>query len=109
MPIGGQVCVPIDSRLQIASQQHVTGVGEYPGIGGRIKSERVGASNRNRWADHPGIRSLFQLRLTLSVETALARHRKAQETAGAKLQTVVALWDVTAQGTIVLQCLLSAN
>ncbi|UWQ14555.1 putative sulfate exporter family transporter [Aliiroseovarius sp. M344] len=45
------------SRLQIASQQHVTGVGEYPGIGGRIKSERVGASNRNRWADHPGIRT----------------------------------------------------
>ncbi|MCF7727999.1 IS66 family insertion sequence element accessory protein TnpB [Sulfitobacter sp. M22] len=27
-------------------------------MGGRIKSERVGASNRNRWADHPGIRRI---------------------------------------------------
>ena len=32
-------------------------MGGYPGIGGRIKSERVGASNRNRWANHPGIRN----------------------------------------------------
>ena len=44
------------SRLQIASQQHVTGVGGYPGIGGRMKLEQVGASDRNRWAHHPGIR-----------------------------------------------------
>jgi len=47
-----------DSRLQIASQQHVTGVGKYPGIGGRMKLEQVALSHRNRWARHPGIRNL---------------------------------------------------
>jgi hypothetical protein len=39
-------------------------VGEYPGIGGRMKSERVGASNRNRWADHPGIRRRLPARFS---------------------------------------------
>lgn len=51
------------SRLQLASQQHVTRVGGYRGIGGRMKSEWVDASNRNggrstpEYADHG--RNLF--------------------------------------------------
>ena len=48
------------SRLQIASLRRIKGVGEYPGIGGRIKSEWVGALNRKRWAHHPGIRILIR-------------------------------------------------
>ena len=48
------------SRLQIASLRRIKGVGEYPGIGGRIKSEWVGALNRKRWAHHPGIRTEFR-------------------------------------------------
>jgi hypothetical protein len=47
---------PESSQWQITSQQHVTGVGGYPGIPGRIKSEWVGALNRKRWAHQPGIR-----------------------------------------------------
>ena len=45
------------SRLQIASQQHVTGVAGCSGIGGRIKSEWVAGYFRNQWPDDPGIRS----------------------------------------------------
>lgn len=45
------------ARWQIASQHHVTGVGEHPGIPGRIKSDWVGAYFRNRWANVPGLRT----------------------------------------------------
>jgi hypothetical protein len=49
---------PESSQWQITSQQYVTGVGGYPEILGRIKSEWVGALNRKRWAHQPGIRML---------------------------------------------------
>jgi hypothetical protein len=48
---------PNGSRWQIASQHHITKVGEYPGIPGRIKSDWMGAYFWNRWADDPGLRS----------------------------------------------------
>jgi hypothetical protein len=48
-------------------------VGAYPGIGGRMKSERVGASNRNPWADHPGIRKQISYS---AVETIWNRRNK---------------------------------
>ena len=35
-------------------------MGAYPGIDGRIKSEWVGASDRNHWARAPGIRTLSE-------------------------------------------------
>jgi len=41
------------SRLQITSQQRVTGAAGCPGISGRMKSEQVGASH---WNSQPGPR-----------------------------------------------------
>lgn len=56
-PKAEELPVAQGSGLQIASQQHVRGVGAYPGIDGRIKSDWVGASDRNHWARAPGIRT----------------------------------------------------
>ncbi|WP_222861723.1 hypothetical protein, partial [Oceaniovalibus sp. ACAM 378] len=81
--------------LQIASQQHVTGVGAYPGIGGRIKAERVGASNRNRWAHHPGIRSLVEAERDTAITQVAERDAVIQD----HIDTIAKLTDraVTAE------------